>query len=642
MFVFISWMFFLPTLAAEAEKIYPTNAYFSDDETDQRIRSTEAPVVTKSYFIDTTDNLSLDQVKNAEFAPMVSSLTLGFPKGTIWIRIEVEQKSRFTEMLHLKIRPSPLDEIKLYRQQESVWRVDTLGCDVRENSIPLKFLETKEVVYLRVKNKGLTVLLADILTDEQDRISQLREAGMLVASASLKIPILIWLFATYFRSPQKLITVLIANLAISEFTTWMVFGYGRWFFNLSQEESNFISHFAAPVNGIALTFLISSLLEKLSPKALVKKISYILGSFFLLMAILYGLTKEIGVVEFSYYVIVLLSLSVEVYLGYLLISSPIKKTLSNAVILLILIILVISSILLLTSLNLLPFRANIQYGLLLRGFFSPALYLITFSLISREQDIEKANLNRVQEESARQLEIESNRLEIQKNFTAMLSHEIKTPLATIQVALESLKKLVGFEPLVEKRIQTIYESINDMNTLVERCVDFERYDPNSMGSALLDHFEISGLIESLSLENQDNIESKRIYVVYRDVDSHTVISSDFEYTKIILNNLISNALKYSPEDSLVELRFSKIQDAEFAQKLQISVGNSIDVAGIPDPEKLFTQFYRSNGAKQKSGAGLGLSISQKLAHAAQSEIRFETDTLKEKIYFQLILPIGSA
>jgi signal transduction histidine kinase len=133
--------------------------------------------------------------------------------------------------------------------------------------------------------------------------------------------------------------------------------------------------------------------------------------------------------------------------------------------------------------------------------------------------------------------------------------------------------------------------------------------------------------------------SERIYTLVRDLPPGATLTSDLHYIKLILNNLLSNALKYSPPDSLVELELVSRQ-TEQGTHLDIRVTNEVGEAGVPDPSRLFERFYRAESARNQSGAGLGLWLSQALAGALGTSLVSQTED--NWISFTLTLPLNDA
>jgi signal transduction histidine kinase len=100
------------------------------------------------------------------------------------------------------------------------------------------------------------------------------------------------------------------------------------------------------------------------------------------------------------------------------------------------------------------------------------------------------------------------------------------------------------------------------------------------------------------------------------------VFSDYQYVRLILQNLLSNALKYSPADSMIELQIESTSVNNMAC-VSFRVLNAVGAAGMPDPAQVFSRYYRSEAARQHVGAGLGLWLAQAVARQLGSEVHFQ-------------------
>jgi signal transduction histidine kinase len=123
-------------------------------------------------------------------------------------------------------------------------------------------------------------------------------------------------------------------------------------------------------------------------------------------------------------------------------------------------------------------------------------------------------------------------------------------------------------------------------------------------------------------------------MLMRGINEDATLTSDLHYIKLILSNLLSNALKYSPPDSLVELEI-RSQTHAYAPFIEFIVSNEIGPGGLPDADQLFERFYRAESARNQSGAGLGLWLSQSLAHALSSELVYQGEDGRASFSFLL-------
>ena len=232
------------------------------------------------------------------------------------------------------------------------------------------------------------------------------------------------------------------------------------------------------------------------------------------------------------------------------------------------------------------------------------------------------------------LKLESKRLDRQRKFTAMLAHELKNPLTASQMALAGIQQRLARDDPAQLRAEKIKSSLQEINAIVDRCAEVDGYEQGQMPMAL-HTFAVQQLLDLVEAANP----SERIYTLVRGLPEGAALTSDLHYIKLILNNLLSNALKYSPPDSLVELELVSRQ-TEQGTHIDIRVTNEVGMAGVPDPSRLFERFYRTEGARNQSGAGLGLWLSQALAGALGTSLVSQTED--NRISFTLTLKLDDA
>jgi signal transduction histidine kinase len=261
-----------------------------------------------------------------------------------------------------------------------------------------------------------------------------------------------------------------------------------------------------------------------------------------------------------------------------------------------------------------------------RGLFIP-LYLLGF-LWQRDAEQRKALLQTKIDQAVGALLIkdQAHRLATQSEFMAMLMHEIKTPLFTIQLAAASWGKRQNNNIEDVKRLAHIEKSIGEINFIIDECIQADKLDQSEFAiqkSAIT--------LENLFFEWKQLPGHERL--VFSGIDQ-TRVSTDSHYSQIILKNLIGNALKYSEPDSRVWVDVLPPSHAD-DPVVQIRIANTLGKAGRPDPEKVFKRYYRAEGAKMESGAGLGLWLAQTLAIKLGSELRCNTEQDRVNFYFPL-------
>ncbi len=202
--------------------------------------------------------------------------------------------------------------------------------------------------------------------------------------------------------------------------------------------------------------------------------------------------------------------------------------------------------------------------------------------------------------------------ERQNNFLLSITHELKSPLASIKLAFETIKKRN-----LSKEQNTLISTngISEVNRLHNQL-------ENILTATSLDH-NYEGQLNETSLENLVNeIKNNRHYrpgedrVFYSfDNDNTSTFKIDVYGCMLICENLIGNALKYSEKDVEVNLNINQ-------SFLTIQVKD--EGIGIPDHEKknIFNRFYRvgNEDTRKSKGTGLGLYIANKITKKNQGTI----------------------
>jgi signal transduction histidine kinase len=129
----------------------------------------------------------------------------------------------------------------------------------------------------------------------------------------------------------------------------------------------------------------------------------------------------------------------------------------------------------------------------------------------------------------------------------------------------------------------------------------------------------------------------RVQVVHGEALS---VSTDGVILRSILRNLLDNALKYSPTDTPIMLAASSVTSGERAG-VRLEVVNRVGEAGAPDPEKLYTKYYRSRRAQHQPGSGLGLFLVANWARTLRASIDYRLlrcENGAESVSFSLWVP----
>ncbi|MEN6541786.1 ATP-binding protein [Parvibaculum sp.] len=221
-------------------------------------------------------------------------------------------------------------------------------------------------------------------------------------------------------------------------------------------------------------------------------------------------------------------------------------------------------------------------------------------------------------------EVERNRAEeanrIKSAFLAMMSHEIRTPMNAVMGFSDFLTK-ISREPKTQEYGGYIHSASQSLLTILNDVLDFSKMEADKT-ELDLDEVGLPELMESLLFWRgkacEKNIEFR---AVYQDLPAAPVMADEGRLRQVI-SNLISNALKFTPENGSVSIEAFPI--ASDAETLRVRFEVRDTGIGFTDEaaEKLFQPFVQANGkiAKHFGGTGLGLAICAKLVALMGGEI----------------------
>ncbi len=265
-----------------------------------------------------------------------------------------------------------------------------------------------------------------------------------------------------------------------------------------------------------------------------------------------------------------------------------------------------------------PIREMVQVAEAMRsGRYEQKVRTITDDELGRLGD----TLNRLGAELTSKI-AELNRLEtVRRDFVANVSHEIKTPLTSIKGYVETLLSGAINEPRTSLRfLEKIERNSERLSNLVQDLLSLARIEATeeSLKLTATDWCEV---ISSVIARNEDVITQKSLRVKVSGISTPQLVMGDREAMTQVLDNLLTNAIKYTPEGG----RVSVVLSAKGAQtRLEVEDTG----IGIPPEhlDRIFERFYRVDKARSRElgGTGLGLSIVKHLAAAMGGDVQVES------------------
>ena len=225
-------------------------------------------------------------------------------------------------------------------------------------------------------------------------------------------------------------------------------------------------------------------------------------------------------------------------------------------------------------------------------------------------------------------EAESRRMAM----TADIAHELRNPLAIQRAHLEALQD--GVFPLTQENLIMISEQNQQLTRLVE---DLRTLALADAGELVLNKrlLSLSQFCQETLVRFEPQAQGKDIRLTADCEGENLLVEVDKERLQQIYDNLMQNALRYTPAGGFIRLTFT-----QQGQHAICRVHNSGSQLSAEAQRHLFERFYRSEKARDRStgGTGLGLSIARKLAEAHGGSLRGQNHP-SEGVVFELSLPL---
>ncbi len=217
----------------------------------------------------------------------------------------------------------------------------------------------------------------------------------------------------------------------------------------------------------------------------------------------------------------------------------------------------------------------------------------------------------------------SESMESEKRFTNYAAHELRTPLAIIRAQSQFLLRNKDKKIEVEY-LENLVLAIDRMTHMVNQILVLSRLEPEN-NDMVKQNVDLLDLTNEVVAQHRNFLEQKNLQV---EIDgSKKNIFGNKTYLEIMLNNLLTNAMKYGVEGSLIKI---KITQHNF------SISNLGKKISDEEIKKIFDRFYRISKEDQV-GCGLGLSIVKKIAELHQMKVKFISEKLDELAKNKVVL-----
>lgn len=269
------------------------------------------------------------------------------------------------------------------------------------------------------------------------------------------------------------------------------------------------------------------------------------------------------------------------------------------------------------------------------------ILLENVTLIRREKEFNEQLKQKVDEQTHAILEknrqlvdtnlklIESERMK--GVLSGTLVHDIKNYAAGINGNLIALNRKIGDDPKLHKIINVVDETCSDIASLASNLLDIAKMDDGKLNvrEELLDYHFFSAMSEKFGTSAL--FEEKKIVTRIIEPDDEFVVVGDRYLMERVMQNLYSNAAKYAPKGSNVEMRFFTSEEENI-----LCFFNSGKPIPDADKEELFEKYARLKNKHSQYSKGLGLFFCRMVMHAQKGRIWLDTD--ERGNYFKLEFP----
>ena len=244
--------------------------------------------------------------------------------------------------------------------------------------------------------------------------------------------------------------------------------------------------------------------------------------------------------------------------------------------------------------------------------------MLDISLIDKDLEHLAGTLNRYNAKQRLSVSGALQHEEYLKESIANISHDLRTPLTVILGHLQLLKR-ENLSKEQKQRVETVLNKAEKLRGLVESFYSLSILDTEQI-EIQKEKFNFSNLLMNLIIENSPALEYRNIQLKVNLPDQSVFLFSDKNMTERILQNLLTNAIRYS--SGTLELALEQPS----TDKIRFLIKNSVSNAAEIDISRLFERFYTADKARNNGSTGLGLAVVKMLTQKLDGHVEAELQT----------------
>ncbi len=264
------------------------------------------------------------------------------------------------------------------------------------------------------------------------------------------------------------------------------------------------------------------------------------------------------------------------------------------------------------------------YAKLLYALMAAALIFFVIRIYKHRLML-KSSLEMERRKSIDEQQLNNERLRFYTNIT----HELRTPLTLILGPLEDLVADSQLPAAYRNRIETIHASATRLLNLINQILEFRRTETQNRRLAVAKG-QIATVVTEIGLRYKELNHNDKVSISLNIDKNIPEIYFDSDVIHTILNNFLSNAVKYTPEGSItLDLTMVGLDDKRYVQIAVSDTGYGIDEKALPH---IFDRYYQAEGKHQASGTGIGLALVRSLADLHHGSLSVESKVGKGTVF----------
>jgi signal transduction histidine kinase len=219
--------------------------------------------------------------------------------------------------------------------------------------------------------------------------------------------------------------------------------------------------------------------------------------------------------------------------------------------------------------------------------------------------------------------------EARRQLVAAASHDLRTPLASLRLLVESIDDGVATGETRDRYLKEIRTHVGVLSDLVDDLFELSRIEAGDI-SWTMRQVELRDLIGDTVAAMREPAKRRGVTIAAELPPGEVIAQANAEKLQRVLFNLIQNAIRHTPADGSVTVRARSA-----GRGVEVEVADSGEGVLAGDSERVFEAFYRGDAARGEDGAGLGLAISRAIVEAHGGKIWLEDGSPGTRVHFTL-------